>query len=416
LAEINILPKKRIMKKILLLLLLWCCITALQTKAQNCANTSVGYPPIMDLGTGYWEGAMGGLYPNGSNYRPLFHNQQGLLLASQIQPLDASGNVDLTNGKIIWLSIGMSNTTMESQVFIPMADTFQNKNPMLDLIDGAQGGQDINIIIDPNDNFWQIINSRLAAAGYTAAQVQAVWFKEAEAEPTDTSFATYPDALKNKYRAVMQIIKTKFPNTKLCYISDRIYAGYASSALNPEPFAYYTGWTVKRLIEDQINGDTALAYSGTAIRSPWLSWGPALWADGTTPRSDGFTWVCPDDYISDGTHPSLIGRQKVANMLFNFFTTDATAVPWFLAPTSTGIAGNNDQKIFSFYPDPAITEIKINLPSAANFTTEIVNTFGETVSLTQNQNLVDVSQLAGGIYFLKVRTGNIFYFRKFMKE
>jgi hypothetical protein len=417
LAEKNIskTSEKNIMKKHLLFLLL-CCMTVLQTKAQNCTNTSVGFPPIMDLGTGYWQGAQGGLYPNGSNYRPLFHNQQGLLIASQIQPLDASGNIDLTNGKIIWLSIGMSNTTMETQVFIPMADTFQNKNPKLDLIDGAQGGQDINIIINPNDNFWQVINNRLAQAGYTPSQVQAVWFKEAEAQPSDTSFATYPGSLKNKYRTVMQIIKTKFPNTKLCYLSNRIYAGYATTTLNPEPFAYYTGWTVKRLIEDQVNGDTSLAYSGGNIRSPWLSWGPDLWADGTTPRSDGLTWICPGDYNTDGTHPSLTGRQKVANLLFSFFTTDSTSVPWFLTPTATGIINGNNQQLFSFYPDPALTEININLPSTNNFTAEIINSIGGTVSQTQNQTRIDVSQLPGGIYFLKVKTADNFYSRKFIKK
>jgi len=63
---------------------------------------------------------------------------------------------------------------------------------------------------------------------------------------------------------------------------------------------------------------------------PWLAWGPDLRADGTTPRSDGLTWACPDFSSSDGTHPSASGQQKVAQMLLTFFQTDSTARAWYL--------------------------------------------------------------------------------------
>ena len=138
---------------------------ALNMNAQNCSNTSVGFPPIADLGTGYWRGAQGGLYPGGSNYRPVAHNLAGLGIAQNIFPLDTAGNIDLINGKIVWLSVGMSNTTMETQLFLPMTDTFSLINPKLVLVDGAQGGQDINAIDDPQANFWNVINQRLSASG-----------------------------------------------------------------------------------------------------------------------------------------------------------------------------------------------------------------------------------------------------------
>jgi hypothetical protein len=286
---------------------------------------------LMDFGSGSFRGFQGGLYPNGSNVRPSAHNAAGVAIATSIKPLSTSGAVDETNGKIVWMSIGMSNTTQETQAFLSLMQTYPNKHPKLVLIDGAEGGQDINAINSSAASYWNTVSNRLTTAGLTAAQVQVIWYKEAEAQPTDTSFATYPDALKEKYKSVMQMLKAKFPNLKLLYLSDRIYAGYATSKLNPEPFAWYTGWTVKRLIEAQINGDSSLSYSGSNPQSAWLSWGPELWANGTTPRSDGLTWV-PSDYLSDGTHPGTTGREKVAQMLLKFFSTDETTKPWFLKP------------------------------------------------------------------------------------
>ena len=295
------------------------------------ANEITTSAPLIDFGDKTYRGFQGGLYPDGSNQRPSSHNAAGVAIAQSIKPLNTSAAVDETNGKIVWLSIGMSNTTQETQEFLSVMQTFANKNPQLTLVDGAQSGQDINAINNPSAAFWANVNTRLTAAGLSPAQVQIIWFKEAEAQPTDTSFATYPDALKVKYKAVMQMLKSKFPNLKLCYLSDRIYAGYATTNLNPEPFAWYTGWTVKRLIADQIAGDAALNYAGANPNAAWLSWGPYLWAKGTTPRSDGLIWE-PSDYMSDGTHPGTTGRQKVAQMLLKFFSNDETTKPWFLEP------------------------------------------------------------------------------------
>jgi hypothetical protein len=328
-----------------------------------------------------------------------------LNIAQNILPLDTSGNVDMVNGKVVWLSVGMSNTTMESQLFIPMADSFSQKNPKLILVDGAQGGQDIVIIDDPQASYWNIINQRLASVGLTNKQVQVIWFKEAEAGPTDTAFSSYPDSLKIKFKTALRIEKDKFPNTKLAYLSNRIYAGYATSQLNPEPYAYYAGWSVKRLIEDQVNGDTTLSYSGPAAKVPWLAWGPDLWTDGTTPRSDGLVWICPADYNTDGTHPSNpVGRQKVANLLFSFFTTDSTTVPWFLNQSATGAGNSQNQYQLKIYPNPSSTilnissDIKLNEISIYNLLEENIM----TLAPCKKEESIDISHLPKGIYFIKV--------------
>jgi hypothetical protein len=383
--------------------------------SQNCTVTSVGLPPINDLGTNYWQGSQGGLYPNGSNYRPASHNMAGLTIASQIIPLDTSGNADLVNGKIVWLSIGMSNTTQETQSFLPMANSHPQKNPKLILIDGAQGGQDIDVIVNPNANYWLVVNQRLATAGLTPAQVQVIWFKQAEAGPGDTAFATYPDALKAKFRTAIQIIKDKYPNAKLAYLSSRIYAGYATTGLNPEPYAWYSGWSVKRLIEDQINGDTSLIYTGSSARAPWLAWGPYLWADGTTPRSDGLVWNCPTDYASDGTHPSNSGRQKVAQMLLDFFTSDSTSVPWFLN-SSTGVEDISSHSGINIYPNPMAETFTVEFQER-NFDLSITDLSGKQFYFANNISCpatIDCSQFLEGFYFVTFKTGKQLFHKKIL--
>ena len=303
-----------------------------RTQIGSGSNNELTSPvALTDFGSATYRGFKGGLYPDASNQRPAAHNLAGISIAQSVRPLNLAGAVNETNGRIIWMSIGMSNTTQETQEFLSLMQTYPGKNPKLVLIDGAEGGQDINAINNPAASYWNTVSNRLAAASSSAAQVQVIWFKEAEVQPTDTAFATYPDALKIKYRSVMQILKSKFPNLKLVYLSSRIYAGYATTKQNPEPFAWFNGWTVKRLIEDQIKGDASLTYTGNNPSSAWLSWGPYLWANGTNPRSDGLTWLV-SDYQSDGTHPSPSGRQKVAQMLLNFFTTDETSKLWFLKP------------------------------------------------------------------------------------
>ena len=317
------------------LLITFCCFFVACKKDHtnggdnNNTNEITIATPLIDFGTKTYRGFQGGLYPAGSNQRPSSHNAAGVAIAQSMKPLNTSGTIDETNGNIVWLSIGMSNTTQESQAFLSLMQTYSGKNPKLTLIDGAIGGQDINLINNPAAVYWDSVYNRLANAALSPAQVQVIWFKEAEPQPTDTSFATYPDALKTKFKSVMQILKSKFPNLKLCYLSSRIYGGYATTSQNPEPFAWYSGWSVKRLIADQISGDAALQYSGGNPSAAWLSWGPYLWANGATPRSDGLTWL-REDFVSDGTHPSTLGRQKVAQLLLQFFSTDETTKSWFL--------------------------------------------------------------------------------------
>lgn len=123
----------------------------------------------------------------------------------------------------------------------------------------------------------------------------------------------------------------QFLNVRIAYLGSRIYGGYSTGALNPEPFAYESAFPVRWLIQDQIRGEPALNYNESKgpVKAPLLLWGPYFWADGVTPRrADKLVWE-RDDLAGDGTHPSPSGRTKVANMLLDFFRSNETAKSWF---------------------------------------------------------------------------------------
>jgi hypothetical protein len=315
-------------------------VLAAQAISSDCTRTSVGLIPLTELGTRLYLGKQGGLYPGGSNIRPSAHEAAGLAAARALRPLDARGAPDDSHGKIVFISVGMSNTTQEFSTFKPLGDADPAKNPKLVIVDGAQGGATASLISNltspQGQQYWNTTDSRLAAAGVTPAQVQAAWIKEADAQPT-AGFPNYALQLKNELAVIARILKTRYPNIRIAYLSSRIYAGYASTALNPEPYAYESGFSVKWLIEDQINGAADLNFNPDTgpVMAPWLAWGPYLWADGLTPRSDGLTYKCSDFNASDGTHPATPGaREKVARLLLDFLKSDSAAKPWFLGGSS----------------------------------------------------------------------------------
>jgi Cu/Ag efflux protein CusF len=293
-----------------------------------------GFKPLTELGAGEYQGYKGGLYPDGTNERPKHHEAAGVALAKKVQPLDADGKPS-PEGKIVLLSIGMSNTTQEFRVFKKLADADRDKNSKLTIVDGAQGGMTAARIKDPESKdggtqFWTTVDNRLKDANVSHAQVQAVWIKEADAGPNE-KFPKYPEKLQAEMGEIARVLHKRFPNVKLVYLSSRIYGGYATTKLNPEPYAYESGFAVKWLIEQQIKGDKSLNYDADKgeVKAPWLSWGPYLWANGTTKREDGLSYD-REDLAGDGTHPTASGADKVAKQLLQFFKSDTTTKPWFL--------------------------------------------------------------------------------------
>ncbi len=291
--------------------------------------------PLTELGTGKYQGHEGGLYPGGKNDRPAAHEKAGLRLAAQVVPRDADGKPQ-AGGKIVLLSVGMSNTSQVSGGFAAQLEEAPGIHPRLVFVNGAQGGMTAQAIQAPDDDgrgtrYWTEVDRRLKRAGVTRAQVQAVWIKQADAGPTQ-GFPGYARKLQAELRKIMQVLAKRFPNLKLVYLSSRTFGGYARSRLNPEPYAYESGFAVKWLIEEQVRGEKELNFDPDKgpVKAPWLSWGPYLWANGMKKRGDGLTYG-EDDFARDGTHLSASGIRKTGKLLLDFFRGDTTTKPWFLA-------------------------------------------------------------------------------------
>jgi hypothetical protein len=289
-------------------------------KRANPPRASVGLVPLIDLGTGKYKGQEGGLYAGGSNVPPPGHLKAGEKLAASIRPI---------NGKIVLLSIGFSNPSIEFPAFQKRAANDPDVNPRLVTVNGCVGSQSAQMIADPSANYWTIVGQRLAAAGATAEQVQAVWLKEVN--PGANAWESEVKRLHDNEVAILHILHDRFPNLKTTYVSRRSYGGYTELGGSPEPAAYETGFAVRALVNDQISGSDELNYDPAkgAVRSPWIEWGPYLWTDGEKGRKDGFVYL-REDLREDGLHPSDKGSAKISQLMLNFFKSDPATRSWFL--------------------------------------------------------------------------------------
>jgi hypothetical protein len=310
-----------------------------QAAEPSPARETTGLVPLTEMGDGLYKEQTGGLYGHGQNVPPQSHREAAQVQTALIVPRDAAGHPS-DGGKIVLISLGMSNTTQEFSVFKTLADADPNKSPKVVIVDCAQGGQAAYQWACPQAGPsvrtpWDVMDQRILAAHVTAPQVQVVWLKQAEISPARLGeFPAHAQALRDDLAIILRQLKTRFPNLALAYLSSRIYAGYATTQLNPEPYAYESAFPVRWLIEAQIANDPNLNFDPFKgeVKAPLLLWGPYLWADGIQPRQgDGLVWT-PADLGPDGTHPSASGRRKVADLLLAFFQTDAGTKLWFLKP------------------------------------------------------------------------------------
>ena len=307
-----------------------------KSSSQTGAQRSLGLKPLDEMSaTDRYKGEEGGLYGGGQNTAPEKHLRLALSATRKIQPLDRNGNPD-PNGKIVLISLGMSNTMQHFDTFMKVTGNSNNVSERIVLINGAEGGQEAmawsSSIGAKGKNPWDLLDKKLRVAGVTRAQVQAAWVLLAVARPAENGgdFPGHTNVFHDACVRIFNRMTSTFPNLRIAYQTTRIYAGYASTPLNPEPYCYEYGFAVRQLIQEQIAGNPALNADPALgkVRAPVLYWGPYVWGDGTTPRRDGLIWT-PQDMRNDGTHPADSGRLKMSKYLLEFLQTDETSRRWF---------------------------------------------------------------------------------------
>jgi hypothetical protein len=305
----------------------------------------------------YDYGYFGGLWDDGSNSIPPDHLAAGLRIAKSVQPLDANGRPS-PDGKIVFLSVGFQETARifcsdaswgdcEPHSFVSLAKSDARINKQIVFANAAAPGLEAHYWWPATSlNYGRINDQVLAPAGVTDKQVQVAWMQmmtERPYLPLPIQFAN-AYGLKIDWSESLQALKLRYPNLRIVYLSSRVYGGYSTSNWNPEPFAYENAFTVRWLLvgqiqfmRDQFYWDSRIAKldydAGTA---PWISWGPYLWANGTTPRSDGLTWQ-REDFAPNGESLSEQGAAKGATQLFNFLMNEPTARPWFTTAPFTSL-------------------------------------------------------------------------------
>lgn len=278
-----------------------------------------------------------GLYENDSNLVPAGDNADGIAASAAVEPID---------GAIVVLGIGMSNAMYEWSNFIGYLPQHTVLGPSIRLVTGAATGRvactwsvaygaaSCNGPQAPNQ-YDRVRDNVLTPAGLTESQVEVVWMEDADPRPTASLPATDADAytLESYFGDAARAVRLRYPNVKLMLMDSRVYGGYATINLNPEPYAYESGFSVKWLIQAQVNQVRTglvdpiagnLDYQ-TGI-APWLAWAEYEWADGVKPRcSDDLSWLRAD-FRSDGTHPTTAGENKWAEF----------QAPWWETSPYTG--------------------------------------------------------------------------------
>jgi hypothetical protein len=350
--------------------------TALKVTGGSSGATMI---PLMDMTlSDSYLGFPGGLYENGSDTVPSDHDADGLAAAALIQPLDTNGTPS-ASGKVILISMGMSNAAIEFGSFVSLANASTQVNKTtLHIGNEALSDQDACYWFPATgppfcnattENNYDRISADLASNGFSPAQVQVAWIDSANGrvhsenrgcvplgtlcsslcDPATAGCVNSEDTTnalneEEEFGETLRAAKTRFPNLKLIFFSSRVYGGYASpSDADPEPFAYETAYGIKWLIQAQINqirtGEVDPVAGDLSYGSaPWVAWASYFWADGPDPRSDGLVWCngqtgspCNGevDFNTGGLHLNTTGGNKAGNLLLNYFFSSSYTTAWF---------------------------------------------------------------------------------------
>lgn len=272
-----------------------------------------------------YRGNLGGLYLNNSNEPS---KDQQILIQNQlkkVKPLDKTGK-SKENGKIGFVYIGDPYTQGEFKEIADYVRLNSEINKNLVLIDGAlqtQNTEKWNKSSFP----WGELSKQLQESKITPPQVQVFWVNFSSDEYTG-NFSDDNIAYRESVTGIIQKALSKYPNTKVVYLSSPRYAGFSENRDFQEPSAYEAGFGVRDIIGAQENGSLVLGENNTKISSEAaLVWGPYIWNPSTEGGQD-FSYA-RNNYAADGITLLPVGKQRYSVDVVNFFRDYEFSKSWF---------------------------------------------------------------------------------------
>jgi len=229
------------------------------------------------------------------------HTAEGTLWAKSIIPRDARGLPNAA-GLIGVLTIGMSNAEQIQRgtagVYTTVEPYRSARRLAVRMINGAMSGKTASEWTNPSDPCWANALMKVAAAGLSRQQVQAVHIVMAQRQPQTEGAMT-----ENDLRRIAALVANAFPFVSQMLLSGVNYTGYSnrtglqSAMLSPEPFPHRDSLLMASIVEA----------GGWPAHVEFFD----LWANGVNvnPRT-GLSWLCRD-LQSDGVHLAPGGQAKV---------------------------------------------------------------------------------------------------------
>ncbi len=413
------------MKQIIVITFSWMFMWPMTVQSQkNCNNPLSGFVPLPELQGKSFRGYTGELYATG-NVPAGAYLTDAIQAAKAIQPLDKLGNPS-ANGVIIMAGVGASNPRTEFNAFMQKMATAQGLNPNVRWVNTCIGGQGIQKMNQPTDNYWNATEKLFDSLGYDTRQVQVIWVETDNTQVADTSFPGAPVNLMHEMKTLLQTMKSKFPNARLCYFSARGYSGWVDQLGGAtagkgllHPRDYYNGWAIKWLIESADSAKSGFRYSEPNAEIIQPLFASYHYADGETPLQNGFFLDCETDIGNDGLHLSPAGETKIGQEMFNFFMNDTLSSLWMLAQTATNSFISTPK--LKIYPNPTSESIYWDLPHPDGeiWQIQLLNDEGKCVRterITPGQSHIQLSDLPPGLYHLLMIGKDEFYQARFLKS
>ncbi len=370
---------------------------------KDCQQQRQSFIPLSELGKGYFRGYQGGLYPGGLN-NPSGNYLQDLSNFSQsIQALDSNGMPD-ANGHIVFIGVGASNPRTEFQAFQKITDTFRHINKRLKTVNTCIGGQGVQKMNQLSDNYWKQADKMMDSMGLSNLQVQIAWLETENTSSADSSFPGGPASLVTDVKVLLRMMKQKYPNLKICYLSARTYAGWVSGGTGrglEYPRDYYNGWAMKWVIDSAINQASGFEYSGSTPSIPMPVYSTYNWTNGEQVRQDGFSVDCETDFGGDGLHLSIAGENKIGEQLFKFFNSDIHTSRWFHEKQNSAV--ETIYSSTSVYPNPGSGLIYLNGYHLVKDQIKIYNSIMQEINRFEVEDQsIDMSENPTGLYWIQL--------------